>query len=747
MSGMRRRRALASAFAFLASVWCLLLSGAPAQAAGYLHASGTRLLDGNNQPILLRGVNLGTWLYPELWMMGAPNLSLYAGTDDFEKLNAAMKDVLGGDTNLLAHALDTMRSDFITADDIVFLHNQGFNCVRVPFHYELFYDPVNGVDIDTGFAYFDNLLTWCSTNGIYVIPDFHGVPGGKFYSAAGNVYTNAANHALFLHVWTRIASRYATNAWLGGYDLINEPVVNSGTFLSSTYGDAKTAIRSVDTNHVLVCEGDNYAVTLSRINNTHWIDSNVLYSDHRYGNPLPIATDRKALCVGTNVPLWTGEFGYNSTHWNNRIISEFEQPDTLTSGGRTATIQASWCYWSYKTPQMYVLAEHQQPSGWTTLKNYWAATNTVSKPSVTNAYTWIAQFAQATIFTNCQVHKEVLDGLTRSNASFSTQRLPYNIGVTIPGKITAAYYDLGAEGLAYHDTVYDDEAGQGPAGVTWNSGWYGRDDGVDITSCSDPGTPLKVGWNDAGEWQRHTVSCTPGNYTLQIRYGGGAAGGQVHVLVNGVNVSATLTLPTTGGYATYSTYTLNNVAVTASGNATVEIGCDHAGYDLVWIQFLTAAPAKPAAPAAVASAVDVNLSWPVALGATTYAVKRSLASGGPFANLATGLLATNYTDAAVTNGVTYYYVVSASNAIGQSPNSDSASATLPLPKLALVLSATDLTLSWPASATQFKLYSTADLAPPIAWSLVTNALQNSDGIITVTLPTSDGNQFFRMSAP
>src|SRR6266446_4953348 len=114
-NGMRRQRALAVALTLLASAWCLLLvGGRSVQAAGYLHAGGTRLLDGNNQPILLRGVNLGTWLYPELWMMGAPNLSLYAGADDFEKLNAGLKDVLGADTNLLAHALDTMRSDFIT---------------------------------------------------------------------------------------------------------------------------------------------------------------------------------------------------------------------------------------------------------------------------------------------------------------------------------------------------------------------------------------------------------------------------------------------------------------------------------------------------------------------------------------------------------------------------------------------------------------------------------------------------------
>jgi len=139
------------------------------------------------------------------------------------------------------------------------------------------------------------------------------------------------------------------------------------------------------------------------------------------------------------------------------------------------------------------------------------------------------------------------------------------------------------------------------------------------------------------------------------------------------------------------------------------------------------------------------LSWPATLGATTYALKRSLASGGPFSTLATGLIATNYTDAAITNGVTYYYVVSASNTIGQSPNSDPASATPPLPNVTVGLSGTDLTLSWPATATHFNLYGTSNLTPPIAWSPVTNGVQYSSGILSVTLPTIEGNQFFRLA--
>jgi aryl-phospho-beta-D-glucosidase BglC (GH1 family) len=590
-----------------------------------------------------------------------------------------VQDVLSGDTNLTALALGAIRSNFVSQADVIFLRTNGFNSLRVPFHYELFYQltnaaanyPTNGYDLNTGFNYFDNLLSWCATNGIYVIPDMHGVPGSKDYSVAGNVYTNASNHALFLHIWQRFAARYATNAWIGGYDLINEPVNNSGGYvmipgnlLSSTYADAIAAIRAMDTNHMLICEGDWWATALGQINTTGWSDPNVCYSDHRYGDALPFATDRKQVAVGANVPLWMGEFGYNSTHWNNYAITSFESPDALSYNGRTATLSESWCYWSYKTPQLYVLAENPQTEGWNALKNYWNSPGTVARPSVTNAFNWLLGYAQGQVFSNCLVHPEVVDSLARPNASFASQRLPYRSGMTIPGRIMATDYDMGADGVAYSDTVYDDEAGQGPGGTAWNNSWYGRDDGVDTQACEDASTLLKIGWNVAGEWQRYTVSSTPGTYNLNIRYGSGG-GGQLQVLVNGANVSGTVTLPNTGAYTTYSTYTVSNVMVSASGAATVVVDCDTAGYDLLWIEFqpVGAPPLPPGGLQATAGNAAVSLGWVSCSGASGYSIKRGVASGGPYAVVGSSA-STGYQDTGLSNGTTYCYVVAATNASG-----------------------------------------------------------------------------------
>jgi VCBS repeat-containing protein len=92
-------------------------------------------------------------------------------------------------------------------------------------------------------------------------------------------------------------------------------------------------------------------------------------------------------------------------------------------------------------------------------------------------------------------------------------------------------------------------------------------------------------------------------------------------------------------------------------------------------------PSPPTAPTILTVTTNygqVTLTWSAVTGATNYNVKRSPSSGGPYTTIAS-TNATSYTDTTDTNGTTYYYVVSASNAGGEGANSLSVSATPPLP--------------------------------------------------------------------
>jgi len=85
-------------------------------------------------------------------------------------------------------------------------------------------------------------------------------------------------------------------------------------------------------------------------------------------------------------------------------------------------------------------------------------------------------------------------------------------------------------------------------------------------------------------------------------------------------------------------------------------------------------PAVPTALAATAGNQQVSLSWTASSGATNYYVKRASASGGPYTQVGAPTT-TSYTNTGLTNGTTYFYVVSALNATGESANSSQASAT------------------------------------------------------------------------
>jgi hypothetical protein len=116
-------------------------------------------------------------------------------------------------------------------------------------------------------------------------------------------------------------------------------------------------------------------------------------------------------------------------------------------------------------------------------------------------------------------------------------------------------------------------------------------------------------------------------------------------------------------------------------------------------------PPAPAGLSAAAGNAQVSLTWSPAPAADTYRVHRSTTSGGPYETIASGLAATSHVDTTVTNGTTYYYVVSGVNEGGEGTDSTEVSATpqaLALPAAPTGLSAAAgkkrATLSWSAVA-------------------------------------------------
>lgn len=77
---------------------------------------------------------------------------------------------------------------------------------------------------------------------------------------------------------------------------------------------------------------------------------------------------------------------------------------------------------------------------------------------------------------------------------------------------------------------------------------------------------------------------------------------------------------------------------------------------------------------AVAADNKISLSWAPVKDAVGYNIKRSTIAGGPYTTIATSVIGTSYIDDTVTNGITYYYIVTYIDSNGhESMNSNEAS--------------------------------------------------------------------------
>src|SRR6185503_5062111 len=84
-------------------------------------------------------------------------------------------------------------------------------------------------------------------------------------------------------------------------------------------------------------------------------------------------------------------------------------------------------------------------------------------------------------------------------------------------------------------------------------------------------------------------------------------------------------------------------------------------------------PPTPTGLSATPGNGQVSLSWNASSGASSYNIKRATVSGGPYTTVGT-TTSTSFTNTGLTNGTTFFFVVSAVNSAGESPNSTQVSA-------------------------------------------------------------------------
>ncbi|MCR5886905.1 cellulase family glycosylhydrolase [Hymenobacter sp. J193] len=378
---------------------CLLLVllaglgfGRQAHAQSFLRASGTKIVNASNQEVILNGMNLGGWALQEGYIIkpGWPGIDgkQTQGTVKKALYNAGMSDA-----EVEAFYQD-YRNNFITKPDLDYIASKGFNCVRLPLHYDLFLTPsqravrnsvirgtvtyasyvsqltewYNADQLFTDAAsmeavrLIDNTLAWAAANKMYVVLDLHAAPGSQGTDA--NISDSLTpldfwNQSIYQDItnrlWSTIAARYKNDARIAMYDLINEPNnVPSNQQIHDVFQRLINTVRAQGDNHLLLLEGNGWGNDYNYMEKrTFTNNANLVYNSHRYSgtgyeldngvnstgggpNSLRFIGTMKQFRIDNDVPIWVGETGENTFTWMQ------DAAKNLNSVG------IGWCHWTYK---------------------------------------------------------------------------------------------------------------------------------------------------------------------------------------------------------------------------------------------------------------------------------------------------------------------------------------------------------------------------------------------------------------
>jgi len=539
---------------------------------GFLHTDGKEIVEGNGEPILLRGFGLGGWLVPEGYML--INRGWIEGFESPTEIENHVLALIGNEK--AEEFWNNYRDNYVAREDIDQLAEWDINHIRLPFHYKQFYTEDGSTPI--GYEIVDSLLSWCEPYNIYIILDMHCAPGaqnsGPISDSDGTarLWLEEENKQLTIQIWREIADYYSEHQLIGGYDLINEPVLPQGVTLEEfkqLFIDITSAVREVDQNHIVFIEGNWYGTDFSGLT-PPW-DNNMSYSFHKYWGETDISTIQSYINLRNtyNVPLWMGESGENSNTWYYDAIITLLEDNNI-----------GWNFWTHKkfdkitAPFNAVVSpEHNN------LLNYFEGTT--SPPTEEEAEFALSTLIENLKLENCQINKGVIASITDPEYGFVSK--PY-MPHSIPGTIPAVHYDIGTWGVSYTDS---DWINNGDGG--YNEGWAYRNDGVDVEKNTNPnGYPYNVGWTEVGEWLGYTVEdVTPATYNINISIASNGDGGMIFIQINGVNVSVVNVPISTGGWYSWADLTIPNVEI-LGGEQFIRLQVVQGGFNIESITFETA---------------------------------------------------------------------------------------------------------------------------------------------------------------
>jgi len=288
---------------------------------------------------------------------------------------------------------------FITEWDLDYVKGLGFNLVRIPIYWQEIMDKNKKIKADA-FEDLDWLMEKCREKEIYVMPDFHGSPGGHVMGSitggeldSNSLWYREEYQEMDREIWRAIANRYLGDPVIAAYDLLNEPMPNlSGTedigegfaglrqfqdpvavntnvpeFMNQQvrefYDSLYKTVKEIDTEHVICFQFFQDFNMLGDPGDYEW--ENFMIQTHTYGIPTwrdhdgqlifmrKVIEKHEEAIAKWQVPFFAGEFNF----WGFYDIWA-EWLDTLNK------MEIGWANWSYK------ISDTNVQDSWSLLYDY-----------------------------------------------------------------------------------------------------------------------------------------------------------------------------------------------------------------------------------------------------------------------------------------------------------------------------------------------------------------------------------------
>lgn len=395
------------------------------EVCGFVKASGTTIVNGRGQEILLRGVGLGSWLLPEGYMWQLPEQG-----DRPRRIEKMISDLVGN--SKAAEFWNIYYNRYTSEADIQRIASEGFNSVRIPINARFMMEDGEPFRLKVGcLELIDRVMDWCRQYSVYVILDLHGAPGGQTGANIDDsekdkpeLFMNESNQRLTVALWRLLAERYKDEWIVAGYDLLNEPLPSwfseYNHQVMPLYKDIIQAIREVDQRHMIILEGVHWATDWS-IFEEKPEDGNLMLQFHKYWSNPDTESIQKYLDKREEwqVPIYMGEGGENNNEWFIGAFQLYEDHGI------------SWNFWTWKKLDcINSPCSVNRPEGWQLLIDYLQGGD---RPNPLTAEQILWAYLDNLSLAKCTYRTDVINALFRRPSI----------------RIPAVFYDFAGEGESF----------------------------------------------------------------------------------------------------------------------------------------------------------------------------------------------------------------------------------------------------------------------------------------------------------